>query len=625
MSFYLASCTATLAYSSLFGEASNIHLGFISMIFLAFVIFDIDETREIAVSLAISVWCLVFLKLVLWRIVPVELPPQYQATLSEGIVPSLYAISVFMVWYLNTTSDLAQINIRKLLKRLRNRDSLLNQIEEQSHIGFWEYSFETKSHWWSDSLFHMYGLNPNEPINLDALMNKHHDKAAQLSWRSVSRGESNPIAATYDFPFQTKRGETRWGRSQKRVFHANGKATKMFGITQDVTTEKMRELRLEEQNRYLQSVINSTPVALFQLKVSPGAYWTLSFISSKGADIFELSESDKEVDLRQLLKQLPEQQANSILNAYYSAVEKRSAVKWSGEITTKSNLNKWIEVIADPRPGPRNTVIWDGVIIDNSKEKQLEFKLHKQKLVSLNNAKGAALGEMAGGIAHEINNPLAIIEGFTHRLIKATQDNSLPPDEFARMTRKIHQTTSRMNRIVSGLRDFSREGARHYQLCNVSNLISDTLELCKSRFLGSNVELRNKTKKSGGMVFCNSTEISQVILNLLNNGFDAVKMLPGKNWVSIETLDQDSFVDILVSDSGAGIDPSLREKIFQPFFTTKEIGKGTGLGLSISMGIIEKHHGQLFINPDTEITQFVIRLPGASASSTPVQPAQVTS
>jgi signal transduction histidine kinase len=113
-----------------------------------------------------------------------------------------------------------------------------------------------------------------------------------------------------------------------------------------------------------------------------------------------------------------------------------------------------------------------------------------------------------------------------------------------------------------------------------------------------------------GDLDCREVQLSQVILNLLNNAFDAISELPNK-WVHLESRMNEGIIEIRVIDSGSGIPEELREKILQPFFTTKEVGQGTGLGLSISKGIIESHGGTLSIDIKSQNTCFVIQIPQA--------------
>src|SRR5262249_54178985 len=145
--------------------------------------------------------------------------------------------------------------------------------------------------------------------------------------------------------------------------------------------------------------------------------------------------------------------------------------------------------------------------------------------------------------------------------------------------------------------------------------------LCSERLRRNSIQLKIQHGSPNLKIECRSTEISQVLLNLLNNALDAVQPLDQK-WISIDVADAGNDVEIAVTDSGPGIPAHLRDKIAQPFFTTKEIGKGTGLGLSISRGIAEAHHGGLFLDPVCANTRFIVCLPKRQPVPEPALAAQ---
>ena len=173
----------------------------------------------------------------------------------------------------------------------------------------------------------------------------------------------------------------------------------------------------------------------------------------------------------------------------------------------------------------------------------------------------------------------------------------------------ITQTTNRISKIISGLHSFSRNAVKDPMTKkSLNKIIDETLVLCTEKFKYNGVDLQI-TADPDCIVNCRPAQLSQVILNLLNNSFDAV-VNDMEKWVKIELLDKkdDGFL-VIISDSGKGIPKAIAEKIMQPFFTTKEVGKGTGLGLSISKGIIEDHGGVLSIDAQSANTKFVIKLP----------------
>lgn len=240
--------------------------------------------------------------------------------------------------------------------------------------------------------------------------------------------------------------------------------------------------------------------------------------------------------------------------------------------------------------------------------KRKEKIIQEQQVKIISSAKMSSLGEMAGGIAHEINNPLAIIGLSANQISEALAKQ--PADlSFAKETAdKIAQTVRRIGKIVKGLRSFSRSGEKDpFSPSNLAQIIDDTLELCRERFSSGGIELKVNCLQNV-VIPCRAVQISQVFLNLLNNSFDEISQ-ERSPWIQIEVKSEGEFVEIRFTDSGKGIPSNVADKMMAPFFTTKEVGSGTGLGLSISKGIVEDHGGSIEYVPESHNTQFLIRLP----------------
>lgn len=239
--------------------------------------------------------------------------------------------------------------------------------------------------------------------------------------------------------------------------------------------------------------------------------------------------------------------------------------------------------------------------------KNKELARRQQKLIQ--SSKMSALGEMAAGVAHEINNPLAVLHLRAEQMKELLESADLDRALMTEMTTDSAKMVSRIAKIVKGLKSFARDGGSDpLQSAPIEAIVNETLDLCKERFKNNNTALEIVIPETPINIQCRPTQISQVLLNLLNNAFDAVQRLSEK-WVRLEVVDRPKFIEVMVTDSGHGIPVEIADRIMQPFFTTKEAGKGTGLGLSISREIIQAHGGQLVLAGDKPNTQFVILLP----------------
>lgn len=233
----------------------------------------------------------------------------------------------------------------------------------------------------------------------------------------------------------------------------------------------------------------------------------------------------------------------------------------------------------------------------------------KERQVRLiESSKMSSLGEISAGIAHEINNPLGIISNKIERILRKL--NSSPVDHQALLidAKKIEDMIQRITKIITGLKGFSRDADNdQLEAVKISNILNSTLDLCREKFEQQNVQVISRINEDV-MIESRATQISQVLLNLLTNSFDSIENLSEK-WIEVETVIENDFIKIQVTDSGRGIPEEIVNKIMNPFFTTKDVGKGTGLGLSISRRIINEHNGNLFYDSSSPNTRFVILLP----------------
>ncbi|MBY0515681.1 MAG: PAS domain-containing protein [Bacteriovoracaceae bacterium] len=271
------------------------------------------------------------------------------------------------------------------------------------------------------------------------------------------------------------------------------------------------------------------------------------------------------------------------------------------EIILSPGVSTWISWQLVPWKNFQGEI--GGVVIvceDISKRKESDIRLRQS-------TKLTALGEMAGGIAHEINNPLSILRGFIDLMKKNLERDNFNKENFLQYLDKSNLTLQRISKTVLSMKRMSRDSSQDPMVHqSLNSIVKDTYDLVKDKFIEEKITLNIELLKNDVEVFCRPIEISQVLLNLLMNAFQVLKA-GGTVGLKIDLIE--GHVKISISDTGPGVPKEMTQKIFEPFFTTKDIGKGVGLGLSISKKIIESHKGKLYLLEKSQLTTFVIELP----------------
>jgi len=238
------------------------------------------------------------------------------------------------------------------------------------------------------------------------------------------------------------------------------------------------------------------------------------------------------------------------------------------------------------------------------KERDEKLKEFAKKKI-MESERLALIGQLAAGVAHEINNPLQGILAYSDLLV----ENMPPQDPNNEFVRKIAKQATRCKAIIRGLLDFSRQTAAEMKYAHVDSILRESLALLEKQSLFQNIEIAKHIDGDLPGTIFDASQMQQVFVNIIMNAAEAMNG-KGKLTIAARPDSAKEFLEIEITDTGVGIRKEDLDKIFDPFFTTKEAGRGTGLGLAISHGIVKKHGGT--INVDSEIgvgTTFVIRLP----------------
>jgi len=243
-------------------------------------------------------------------------------------------------------------------------------------------------------------------------------------------------------------------------------------------------------------------------------------------------------------------------------------------------------------------------MVSSIKERDMQLRQRAQEEI-MKSERLAMIGQLAAGVAHEINNPLGGIILFSRLLLQKAPPDGLMRDNLER----IEKEAKRCQNIVQGLLDFARQREPKIETLHLNDLIEKTVDLFEKQPLFLNIEIIKEFQSDLPQILADSSQIQQVFVNIIMNAVDAME---GKGELIIGTISaiNNDYVEVSFTDTGCGIKPDQLERIFEPFFTTKGVGHGTGLGLSISYGIIQRHGGTIQVTSRVgEGSTFVVILP----------------
>jgi PAS domain S-box-containing protein len=251
-----------------------------------------------------------------------------------------------------------------------------------------------------------------------------------------------------------------------------------------------------------------------------------------------------------------------------------------------------------------------GIMRDVTDEQRLAEQLLQQE-------KLAAVGQLVSGVAHELNNPLAGVMAYSELLLAATAAHDA---ETRHAVETIHHEAARAAKIVSNLLTFARQQPAERTDADLNAIVTDTVALRRYALRAAQIELDVALDPELPRTWADPFQLQQVVLNLISNAEQALAEWLGPRRIVVWTRHQQGRIIVAVSDTGPGVSDEQRDRIFNPFFTTKQVGKGTGLGLSISDGIVRQHGGQIRVEskPGTGAT-FLMEIPIVAAPA-PVPP-----
>jgi PAS domain S-box-containing protein len=377
------------------------------------------------------------------------------------------------------------------------------------------------------------------------------------------------------------------------VRDGQGKILQYRGVLLDITDVKNFQAQLQRERDFTGKILNNTQTMIMVAD-------TAGLISYANRRCYE----DGAFNPQELLgnrvdKIIPTAQTREFSEAFESSLHGKQVDNLEISIVRANGSQGKLSVNLSPMRDEAGDVTSVVVLMsDITDAAMIQAKLmHTEKM--------AAVGQLVSGVAHEVNNPLTAIMGFSDLLM----ENPDLPDSARKDLKVILEESNRTREIVKNLLSFARQRPAQRQSLQINSLLERTVALRAYDLANSGIEVVEKFDENIPTLVGDAHQLQQVFLNILNNAFDAVRSTGRPGQIEIETRLQQDWIEISFRDNGEGI--KYPDRIFDPFFTTKEVGKGTGLGLSICYGIVREHEGEIVCanNKDTAGATFVVRLP----------------
>ena len=382
------------------------------------------------------------------------------------------------------------------------------------------------------------------------------------------------------------------------VRDARSRIVQIRGLMLDVTEQKTFQSQLQRERDFNQKILNATQSMILVLD-------TAGLISYANRRCYEAGYQESELIGHRLVDWVEASHRKDFEAALETTAHGHQVENLELRVRRSDGSMGHFSISLSPMRDEQNTVNSVVVVMtDITDAALLQAKLaHSEKM--------ATIGRLVSGVAHEVNNPLAAILGFTDLLL----ENPDVPKTAREDLQIILQETQRTKDIVQDLLSFARQRPVQREPVLVNAVLRQTIKLRSYDFASHGVQVTEDFEEALPAALGDSQQLQQVFLNILNNAYDAVQETGRRGRIRIHTRRQGEVIEVAISDNGTGIaDP---ERIFDPFYTTKQAGKGTGLGLSICYGIVRAHGGEIqcWNDESGEGSIFVVRIPIATETA----------
>lgn len=410
----------------------------------------------------------------------------------------------------------------------------------------------------------------------------------------ILRGELDPVES-FENHIVTRNGEKRliaWNNTY--LDDEQGHITGTLSAGEDITESRKAGEALRDSERQLSKAQAIAGLGNWSWRIADGAkVW-----SDQQFRIFGYEPGEIAPSYQLFIDAVHRDDRDKVIEAVNAALQDNQPYNMDFRIVRPDGEERYIAAQSEvEQDAEGNSVMMVGTVLDITDRKAIELKL-------VQSAKMATLGEMATGVAHELNQPLNVIRMAVNNVQRKSRKNEVSPDYLIGKLEKVEQQVERASAIIDHMRIFGRRADLTPAPLDPKKMVDSALGLIGEQLRLAGIRVRVEAPETCHVIMGHQVQVEQVLLNLLGNAYDQLRDIEGEKRIDIAVTQDDRDVRIVVEDTGGGIPDDVLSRIFEPFFTTKKVGLGTGLGLSISYGIIidmggtieaaNAEHGALF-------------------------------
>ncbi len=488
---------------------------------------------------------------------------------------------------------------RRMEEELGENEFILAEAQRLAYIGSWEYDLTSNTPTWSDEVYRIFGLEPKEiEATYEAYVDHIHPDDREMVIKAYNESVSNRTPYNIVHRLLQKDGCVKYVNHRCETFcDDDGKPIRSIGTIQDITERKQAEEAIRDSEERYRSLVNNVKLGI--LRSTPGPPGRVLEANPAMEEITGYSREELlAMDMEELYVHLEERKVlmEELASAKGTvARELRWRKRDGSEIVVLNRVNA-------VRDDAGKILYFDTIFEDITERRQAEER-ERQLQQKLNlSSRLASIGMLAAGVAHEINNPLTGILGFSERLLRKSTDEKARQD-----LERIYNEAKRASRVVINLLTFARRHESKKEYVDINDVLKMALELMAYGLETGNIEVTLDLASDPPKTMADLDKIEEVFLNIILNAEQAITEANQGGRLDIKTQKIKDYLRISFANDGPGIPAEQLDKVFDPFFTTREEKGGTGLGLSVCHGIVTEHGGRIYIKskPGKGATFFV--------------------